>query len=413
VAFETADPADVALSSKEEDEVEYRRRLAAVRQLMASEDHDVLVVAGSDAWQLPGGHVRYLSNFTAGSAGPPASYLAVVLPGEGEPILVVPPGPLGCFVEWATRTSWIREIRSPPEPPWSREAEMLPAVVAAVMEVGGEAGRVGVCGAFPGIGDLPADLPKAEVRDAAILDSRGIPRDIIERVRDVKSEWEVRRLKAAQRLVEINITAFMGAVRPGRKQSAAMAEGDWAAIKRGAEDTLTVMSAGTEPWVWWHSKGNLAFHTGDLVALEANARVDGYIAQICRGGTIGPSSKVQRHVIETATEALNAMVAAVAPGVTGGELWTAAEEIVHGANLDMWGRFGHGIGLAMSEALDVMPQDDRVILEGQCIELHAGVKDRNEMQSVLIGEQYMIENGKPLPLSDSVLPFDLAPRPVS
>jgi hypothetical protein len=75
----------------------------------------------------------------------------------------------------------------------------------------------------------------------------------------------------------------------------------------------------------------------------------------------------------------------------------------------MWGRFGHGMGLSMAEAVDVMRGDDNALDDGHCLELHAGVKDPRSMQSVLIGEQYMIEGGRAVPLSQAVLPLDLGP----
>lgn len=385
------------------DVAEYARRLDVVRTLMKAEDIDVVVAADDDGWPLPGGHVRYLSNFHSGSWAP----CAVVVPLAEEPVLVVAPGPVNSLAAWARETAWISDIQSSPNSGWPPTHDLAADVVAAIERVGHADGRIGICGGILDVGRLSAALPDANVSPAVLVDGRGVARDLVERARDVKSEWELRRLKEGQRYADVAIGVFFEAVKPGRKLTRAIAEAEWAAKELGADDALTIMAAGSDPWLWWVTQGDRTFSEGDLVSVEINTRVGGYVAQVARSATIGPPTETQRLILDTAEESLHAMVSALAPGVTGGDLWDAGVAVVEAAGLATYGRFGHGIGLSMAECFDVMPSDDGVVRDGQCVELHAGVMHVPSMQSALIGDQFLVEGGRAVPLSDSIAPYDL------
>jgi Xaa-Pro aminopeptidase len=388
---------------------EYEHRLAAVRALMAEEGHDALVAADNDSWLLPGGHVRYLSGFSAGNVAGLPTYSAVVVPRAGEPTLVVTPGPYGCVGDWARSTAWIETVRSTPSETWPPEPQLVKDVELALKEYGADKGRIGICGFAPGLETLKDRLPRAHVEDAVQIDSRGIPRDIIERTRNVKSEWEVEKLGEAQIYAESAMRALMAAARHGVLLRAAVAEAEWAAKSNGAEDVLVPMNSGTNPWLWWVYQGDRVFHEGDLVSLETNARAAGYVAQLARSGVIGQPNAIQIRVLDSARAALGEMVRAAKPGVTGGELWDVAVETVRETGMSPWGRFGHGMGLSMAEGMDVLPGDDRPIVEGECVHLHAGVIDPGTRSSCLIGDQYIVRDGSLASLSDAALPLELSP----
>jgi Xaa-Pro dipeptidase len=393
------------MSTRTEDEKEFRRRLEVVRGLMRAEGIDALVVADDDSF-FSGG-VRYLSNFSAGHHT--QAFLAVVLPLEGEPTLVVHPGPREGIRAWARQSSWIDDVRCSPVVGWPPHFDLLNDVVAAVDDAGAASGRIGISGRCPDLKSLAARLPKAQVAPAVAHNAVGLERDLLDLARAVKSEWEVERLRTAQRYADLGIRAFMAAVRPGERQALAMAAAEWAAKSAGAEDVEIPMESGTDPWVWWVYQGERTFTAGDMVSLELNARDRGYVAQIGRSGVIGTPSRAQELLIETGTAALAAMAAELKPGVTGRELWEVGLAVVEEAGLAPWGRFGHGMGLSMSETFDVYTHDEFPVEDGWCVALHAGVIHGESEQSVMIGEQYMIENGHAAALSESIVPYDLAP----
>ncbi len=401
---------DLALTgSVADDRAEYERRLVAVRAAMSRDGFDAIVAVDSGDWLPPTGNARYLSNFNIGNMVNAVSGVAVVVPLHGEPTLIVPQGPLGCFAEWARATSWIARIQSSPTVGGPLGQAFDGDVVIALKEAGLERSRIGVCGAFPGSSDLAFHLPRADIAPAIEVDGGGTPRDLMERVRRVKSPWEIERLRQAQRCTDVAITAFMRGVEPGRRHAACAAEADRASIEAGAEQALTIMNCGTDPWMWWHIQGERRFSANNVVSLETNARVGGYVAQIARSGVLGRENNSQRALREVANDSLRAMVERVRPGATGGDLWRAGETVVRNAGLRPWGRLGHGMGLSMDEGFGIVPNDDYALEEDVCLEIHASVWDPETHETYLLGEQYLVKNGGAEGLSDSLPPHGLAP----
>jgi Xaa-Pro aminopeptidase len=376
---------------------------------MASEGFHGLVVADDDdIVAIPGGHCRYLSGYAA----PATKHLAVVVPVEGDPALIVPPGPLNCFPRLAAERSWITNIVSSPVDAWPPKEDLVGDIATQLTNLGCAQATVGLCGSFPGLAELGDRLPGATFAATAQPDARGIGRDIVERARAIKSDWEFERLRAAQVACNAGAAAFMAAVQDGRSYHMAISAADAAAAAAGSHQQLTAMSASRNPWFWWIGGpgGPTAFNEGDLVAFEFNARIDGYVAQVARSGVLGRATATQDLVLDTARASLQAMLARLEPGVTGGQLWDAGMGPVRGAGLQPWGRYGHGMGLCMAETLDVMPDDNGVVRDGQSLMLHAGIIDPTTQNSALIGDQVVVADGRvQLLAGDSALPHDLAP----
>lgn len=382
-----------------EDLTEYRSRLARVRQAMSQEGFDVLLVVDDDDQDKPPrGDTRYLCNFSAGNRKQ-----AVILPLEGEPTLVLPPGALHCVPDWAIGRSWIDDMRCTPREGWPPPRGLASDIVLALKERGLEKARIGVCGRQYEEEDkaVRAALPDATFVPAEVVDKRGIRRDLVEKVRAIKSPWEVAYLVNAQACAEIGQAALFEAAQPGIRHNEAIAAGKVAAIRAGADECSVYMSSGTTPWVWGPYRGDLAFQQGDLVSVEFNARVNGYVAQRARAYVLGTTPTIEQDlVLKTGVESQRQMVEHLAVGVTGGFLWDVGLKVVHEADLKHYGRYGHGMGLSIAESFDIMRGDANPIEEGFCIEVHAGLVSPRTKDSVLIGDQFIIQNGRARHLSE-------------
>lgn len=388
-----------------ETRAEYDRRIEAVRALMRAEGWDVVVATDHTERHIPGGHVRYLSGF-----GVRDLHSSVVVPLTGEPTLVVQPGSHSCFPGWAADESWITQIRSTPTDSWPPRQLLGPDIARAIIDDGNASGRIGMCGQFPGYEDFASLLPHAEVGPALLDDGRKVRRDLVERVRAEKSDWEIARLRRAQELVDIGMRAFFADIEPGRKLVRAVAAGSWAAASAGADEFFSYMaSSGDGPYVWWQELDNRVFGEHDLVSAEANARFEGYLAQIARAGAVGTPRPDQQKIVETSTAALAAMVEATRPGMTGADVYAVAVDVVRAAGLAPNSRFGHGMGISMAESVDIMPRDDTEITDRFCLELHPGVWDEQHNQSAMIGDQFIFRDGRLVPLSENLVPHDLKP----
>ncbi|MFF0014986.1 M24 family metallopeptidase [Streptomyces sp. NPDC005374] len=377
---------------------ELAKRLVEVRAGMEKAGLDVLVCADSGGWFQPSGATRYLTGFAFGPMAGVIEKAAVVVPAQGPPVLVVPQGPRGGIAAWARRTARGAQVRSDPE--GGLAGDLMEDIAAVVRESAGPRARVGLSGTFAGWPEaLAENLPHAELVDTAVRDGGGSRRDLLERVRARKSPWEVAALVEAQRCAEAGMEAFLAAATPGRRLTEAVAEAHVAAVRAGAEDQLTIMNCGSDPWMWWNAQEQRRFSDHHVLTLETNARYHGYVAQYARATTLGPSSGAQQALLETAHASLTAMVDRLRVGATGDDLYQVATEPIKRAGLQPWGRFGHGTGLSADESLAVAPGDDNVVADGTCLALHASVLDPESNETVLVGEQFVVAKGRVLPLS--------------
>ncbi len=356
---------------------------------------DGLVCGDSGEWLLPTGNARYFSNFSIGNMPGAMGGSVVVLPADGEPVLVVPYGPQDCFRDWAANSAWIPTVLS--SSAGDPQRPLVSAVSEAISRAGLNRSRLGVAGTFPGIAQVQEEFPDADFVSTAAAGDR-TQRDVIERIRSVKTDWEVHHLRNAQTAAEAGMASFFDEVAPGVRLAESAAAADFAAIRAGAEASRVILSAGT-PWLWWHVQSERRFQVGDLISLETNARCLGYTAQYARATTLGEASELQTRLLGTAEESLRNMLATVRPGVSGAEVWHRGMEPVNDAGLQAWGRLGHGMGLSMDEGIAIVPNEEYLFEVGNCVAIHASVWEPSTRQSVILGEQYLIGAEGPVPLS--------------
>lgn len=362
---------------------EYGRRLAAVQVGLRADGLDAIVAEDLGDWLAPTGDARYLTGFTISNLVGAFRGVQIVVPAEGRPVLVVPKGPQGAFVEWARRTAIGAEVGEASDP--------VAGVSEAVRAIGGVS-RLATGLAYRDVAALAAGLPGIEVAPSRRPDA-------LQRARAVKSEVEIALLSAAQRAAEAGMCAFLDAVEPGRPNREAQAVARSAVVQAGADDGLVIMNAGSDPWMWWHYQGDRVFPDRGIVTFEINARVAGYCAQLARTGTIGEPDELQARLLDAGRRGADAMVATLRPGATGHEVAHVGAEVLREAGFQPWGRLGHGMGLAMDEGVSVIEREGTPIEAGSVVAVHACPWDAATRQSVLIGEQYTIREDGPEPLS--------------
>jgi Xaa-Pro aminopeptidase len=90
---------------------------------------------------------------------------------------------------------------------------------------------------------------------------------------------------------------------------------------------------------------------GDLVVLDFGGVLDGYCSDLTRTVSIGPPSPEARRIYAAVSEAQDAAVAAVRPGVSAVSIDAAARNVLQERGLgDAFGHgTGHGLGLDIHE----------------------------------------------------------------
>jgi Xaa-Pro aminopeptidase len=112
-----------------------------------------------------------------------------------------------------------------------------------------------------------------------------------------------------------------------------------------------------------------------FVTLDFGVILDGYCSDMTRTVHMGKAMAGERDVYDSVLEAQEAAVAAVAPGVTAGDVDEAARSVLRRVKLDQYFSHstGHGVGLEIHEGPRLAAKQKQVLEQGMVITIEPGV----------------------------------------
>jgi Xaa-Pro aminopeptidase len=112
-----------------------------------------------------------------------------------------------------------------------------------------------------------------------------------------------------------------------------------------------------------------------FVTLDFGVILDGYLSDMTRTVHMGKAMPGERDVYDSVLEAQEAAVAAVAPGVTAGEVDEAARSVLRRVKLGQYFSHstGHGVGLEIHEGPRLAARQKQVLEQGMVITIEPGV----------------------------------------
>ena len=235
--------------------------------------------------------------------------------------------------------------------------------------------------AATGAGDVAVE-DHLTLGDAAVV--RALGREpvavsgLVERLRMVKDAEEVAALERACRITVEALDALAAEMRIGRTELELARRLEQLFGELGAEDRAfdTIVGSGPHSAIPHHQPGERRLAAGDLVVVDAGARVDGYHADMTRTFLVGSEPEAWQRDIHAAVEAGQAAAtAAYRPGAEARALDTVAREAIEDAGYG--DRFthglGHGVGLEIHEAPMVGPRSTGTIGAQMAITVEPGV----------------------------------------
>jgi Xaa-Pro aminopeptidase len=112
-----------------------------------------------------------------------------------------------------------------------------------------------------------------------------------------------------------------------------------------------------------------------FVTLDFGVMLDGYCSDMTRTVHLGKATAEEQEVYDLVLEAQEAAVAAVAPGVTAGDVDEAARSVLRRTGLDKYFSHstGHGVGLEIHEGPRIAAKQTQVLEQGMVITIEPGV----------------------------------------
>ena len=206
---------------------------------------------------------------------------------------------------------------------------------------------------------------------------------VVARLREVKDLDEIAMIRRAAALGCELFEHMLGFIDGGMTEVAVAAELEYRARLRGAEAMSfeTIVASGERSSLPHGRASSAKIPRRGFVTMDFGVVGDGYMSDMTRTVHVGRANAArkgvpgERDVYDSVLEAQEAAVAAVAPGVTAGEVDEAARSVLRRVGLD--GYFshstGHGVGLEIHEGPRLAAKQTQVLEAGMVITIEPGV----------------------------------------
>jgi Xaa-Pro aminopeptidase len=199
----------------------------------------------------------------------------------------------------------------------------------------------------------------------------------VSRLREVKDADEISRLRAAAAVGCELFEEMLGYLEPGLTEIEVAATLEYAARMAGVEGMSfeTIVASGKRSALPHGRATSAKLPKRGFVTLDFGVILDGYLSDMTRTVHMGKAMPDERDVYDSVREAQEAAVAAVAPGVSAGEVDEAARSVLRKVKLDKYFSHstGHGVGLEIHEGPRLAAKQKQILEEGMVITIEPGV----------------------------------------
>jgi Xaa-Pro aminopeptidase len=200
---------------------------------------------------------------------------------------------------------------------------------------------------------------------------------VIAGMREVKDADEIARIRAAALVGCELFDGLLTYLEAGLTEAEVAATLEYAARLAGAEGMSfdTIVASGERSALPHGRATSARLPKRGFVTLDFGVILDGYLSDMTRTVHMGNALPGERDVYDSVLEAQEAAVAAVAPGVTAGDVDEAARSVLRRGKLDKYFSHstGHGVGLEIHEGPRLAAKQKQVLEQGMVITIEPGV----------------------------------------
>lgn len=201
---------------------------------------------------------------------------------------------------------------------------------------------------------------------------------IVGRLREVKDEQEIARLRAASQLAEGAMLDLLAELKPGISEQEFAARLEYEFKRRGASGSSfsPIVLFGSRSSLPHGMPGEELLEPGDIVLLDLGCIRKSYCSDLTRTFVFGtiPGAWFE-DIYRVTLTAQQAALAAVRSGVSCRDVDTVARDIIRDAGYgDYFGHgLGHGVGLEIHEAPRLNMQSEAVLEAGMVVTVEPGI----------------------------------------
>jgi Xaa-Pro aminopeptidase len=199
----------------------------------------------------------------------------------------------------------------------------------------------------------------------------------VERIRLVKDPHELARIREAVKLGGKLFDCALEVLCEGVSEVEVAAQMELTARRAGAEGMSfpTIIASGPRSALPHGRASTHPIPSGGFVVCDFGVILAGYCSDQTRTVWVGPVSGEARRVYDAVSDAQQAGVEAVRPGITAGEVDAAARKVLRRAGLadSFTHSTGHGVGLEIHEAPRIAAGQEDLLEPGMVITIEPGV----------------------------------------
>jgi Xaa-Pro aminopeptidase len=205
-----------------------------------------------------------------------------------------------------------------------------------------------------------------------------LPTDgLVARLREVKDTTEIAKMRRAARLGCSLFEWVLQHVMPGVTEQEVAAQMEFSARMAGAEAMSfeTIIASGLRSALPHGRATGAKLPRRGFVTMDFGVVLDGYDSDMTRTVHLGKAKERELDVYHSVLEAQRAAVAAVAAGVSCGDVDEAARSVLKRDKLAKWFSHstGHGVGLEIHEGPRVAANQEQKLEAGMVITIEPGV----------------------------------------
>lgn len=349
---------------------EFEQRMERARRLMHEQRLDAIVLSSEK-------NFYYFTGFYTQFFTSPTRPWFFVLPLTGEPCAIV----AEMFVDPMTESTWVRNFRSWISPnPADEGVSILSGHLQQLHRV---FGRIGFeLGPESRIGFPVEDLWRVQqlIAPAQAVDCERLVR----RLRFVKSAQEIARLYKVCQIVSDAFDGLPPAYVPGDTERTVATRLKDRAFKSGVDRIpyLTFNSGQGGYRTAISDPGDHVLEPNDVFTIDAGCVLQGYSSDFNRNWAISRATDEIRLAYDVLYRATEAGLATVRPGARTCDVFHAQLKVIEESlrrfrapisELNRAGRFGHGLGLNLTEPPSNSPRDDTVLEPGVILTVEPAV----------------------------------------
>ena len=202
-------------------------------------------------------------------------------------------------------------------------------------------------------------------------------RGLVESLRAVKEPGELEAIRRATEVTNRTYEAIAEEQFSGRTERELAWRMTELFHEHGADEPAfeSIIAAGPTAASPHAIPGDRVVERGDLVLIDAGAKVDGYCSDCTRTFAVGEVCDSLREIYELTHEAQQAGLDAVRAGITGRDADAAARAVIaEGGYGENFGHgLGHGLGLLVHEAPTLRPESSDTLEAGNVVTVEPGI----------------------------------------